>query len=86
MPLEAEQPYPQAARPQLAERARTCRATAPLPPRSARELIDIKKLGKSNKIGRRIAGNRIGESNNLGVGWEFVPVCLDIPRVSPSAE
>ena len=39
--------------------------------------IDIKKLGKFNKIGHRITGDRTGQSNNRGVGWEFVHVCID---------
>ena len=39
--------------------------------------IDIKKLGKFNKIGHRITGDRKGQSNNRGVGWEFVHVCID---------
>jgi transposase InsO family protein len=38
--------------------------------------IDIKKLGKFNKIGHRITG-RTGHSNSRGVGWEFVHVCID---------
>jgi transposase InsO family protein len=39
--------------------------------------IDIKKLGKFNKIGHRITGDRTGQSNGRGVGWEFVHVCID---------
>jgi Transposase and inactivated derivatives len=39
--------------------------------------IDIKKLGKFNKIGHRITGDRTGQSNCRGVGWEFVHVCID---------
>jgi transposase InsO family protein len=39
--------------------------------------IDIKKLGKFNQVGHRITGNRKGQSNNRGVGWEFVHVCID---------
>jgi len=39
--------------------------------------IDIKKLGKFNKVGHRITGDRTGQSNNRGVGWEFVHVCID---------
>src|SRR5262249_43452403 len=30
--------------------------------------IDIKKLGRFNKIGHRITGDRTGQSNNRGVG------------------
>ena len=39
--------------------------------------IDIKKLGKFNRIGHRITGDRTGQSNTRGVGWEFVHVCID---------
>jgi transposase InsO family protein len=39
--------------------------------------IDIKKLGRFNKIGHRITGDRTGQSNNRGVGWEFVHVAID---------
>jgi len=39
--------------------------------------IDIKKLGRFDKIGHRITGNRTGQSNGRGIGWEFVHVCID---------
>jgi transposase InsO family protein len=39
--------------------------------------IDIKKLGKFNQIGHRITGDRRGQSNGRGVGWEYVHVCVD---------
>lgn len=39
--------------------------------------IDIKKLGRFNKIGHRITGDRTGQSNSRGVGWEYVHVCID---------
>jgi transposase InsO family protein len=39
--------------------------------------IDIKKLGKFDQIGHRITGDRTGQSNNRGIGWEFVHVCID---------
>jgi transposase InsO family protein len=39
--------------------------------------IDIKKLGKFNQVGHRITGDRRGQSNDRGVGWEFVHVCID---------
>src|SRR3954471_5748591 len=39
--------------------------------------IDIKKLGKFNEIGHRITGDRRGQSNSRGVGWEYVHVCID---------
>jgi transposase InsO family protein len=39
--------------------------------------IDIKKLGRFERVGHRITGDRHGQSNNRGVGWEFVHVCID---------
>ena len=39
--------------------------------------IDIKKLGKFNQIGHRITGDRKGQSNSRGVGWEYVHVYID---------
>jgi transposase InsO family protein len=39
--------------------------------------IDIKKLGRFDKVGHRITGDRRGQSNSRGVGWEFVHVCID---------
>ncbi len=39
--------------------------------------IDIKKLGKFNQIGHRITGDRTGQSNSRGVGWEYLHVCID---------
>lgn len=39
--------------------------------------IDIKKLGKFNHIGHRITGDRRGQGNSRGVGWEFLHVCID---------
>ena len=39
--------------------------------------IDIKKLGRFDKVGHRITGDRTGQSNSRGVGWEFVYVCID---------
>jgi transposase InsO family protein len=39
--------------------------------------IDIKKLGKFNQIGHRITGDRRGQSNSRGVGWEYVHVGID---------
>ncbi len=46
--------------------------------------IDIKKLGRFDKIGHRITGDRTGQSNSRGVGWEFVQSVSTMPRVSPS--
>ena len=39
--------------------------------------IDIKKLGRFERVGHRITGDRRGQSNSRGVGWEFVHVCID---------
>jgi transposase InsO family protein len=39
--------------------------------------LDIKKLGKFNRVGHRITGDRKGQSNSRGVGWEYVHVCID---------
>jgi len=39
--------------------------------------IDIKKLGKFNRIGHRITGDRSGPNKSRGAGWEYVHVCID---------
>jgi transposase InsO family protein len=39
--------------------------------------IDIKKLGKFNRTGHRITGDRTGQSNRRGVGWEYVHLAID---------
>ena len=39
--------------------------------------IDIKKLGRFDRIGHRITGDRTGQSNSRGAGFEFVHVCID---------
>ncbi len=39
--------------------------------------IDIKKLGKFDRVGHRITRDRHGQSNARGIGWEFVHVCVD---------
>jgi transposase InsO family protein len=40
--------------------------------------IDIKKLGRIGSIGHRITGRQTGGINrHLGIGWEFVHVCID---------
>lgn len=55
----------------------------PVRPRYERETpgdiihIDIKKLGKFSKIGHRITGDRTGQANTRGIGWEFVHVAID---------
>lgn len=38
--------------------------------------IDIKKLGKFNRAGHRVTGERAG-NRNRGAGWEFVHVAID---------
>jgi transposase InsO family protein len=40
--------------------------------------IDIKKLGRIGSVGHRITGRKTGVVNrHLGIGWEFVHVCID---------
>jgi transposase InsO family protein len=39
--------------------------------------IDIKKLGKFTRTGHRITGDRHGQSNTRGIGWEFAHVAVD---------
>jgi len=39
--------------------------------------LDIKKLGRFERVGHRITGDRTGQSNSRGIGWEFVHVCID---------
>lgn len=39
--------------------------------------LDIKKLGRFERVGHRITGDRTGQSNSRGVGWEFVHIAID---------
>ncbi len=39
--------------------------------------LDIKKLGKFHRTGHRITGDRTGQSNSRGVGWEYVHIGID---------
>jgi transposase InsO family protein len=39
--------------------------------------IDIKKLGKFTRVGHRITGDRTGQSNTRGVGWEYLHLAID---------
>ena len=39
--------------------------------------IDIKKLGRFESPGHRVTGDRTGQSNRRGIGWEFLHVCID---------
>jgi transposase InsO family protein len=39
--------------------------------------IDIKKLGKFNRIGHRVTGERTGQSKSRGIGWDYVHLAID---------
>jgi transposase len=39
--------------------------------------LDIKKLGRIDGVGHRITGDRTGQSNKRGTGWEFLHVAID---------
>lgn len=39
--------------------------------------VDIKKLGRIHGVGHRITGDRRGQSNNRGIGWECLHVAID---------
>src|ERR1700676_2849171 len=39
--------------------------------------LDIKKLGRFKQIGHRITGDRKGQSNSRGVGWEYLHLAID---------
>ena len=39
--------------------------------------IDIKKLGRFERVGHRITGDRTPPNKSRGIGWEFVHVCID---------
>jgi transposase InsO family protein len=39
--------------------------------------LDIKRLGRFERVGHRITGDRTGQSNSRGVGWEYVHICID---------
>lgn len=39
--------------------------------------FDIKRLGRFDRVGHRITGDRTGQSNSRGVGWEYVHVAVD---------
>lgn len=39
--------------------------------------IDIKKLGRFNGVGHRITGDRKGQSNGRGIGWEHLHLAID---------
>ena len=39
--------------------------------------LDIKRLGRFDRVGHRITGDRTGQSNSRGVGWEYMHICID---------
>jgi transposase InsO family protein len=39
--------------------------------------IDIKKLGRIDGVGHRITGDRKGQSNGRGTGWEYLHLAID---------
>ncbi len=39
--------------------------------------IDIKKLGRFERTGHRITGDRAGQSNGRGIGWEYLHLAVD---------
>ncbi len=39
--------------------------------------MDMKKLGRIDGIGRRITGDRTGQSAKRGTGWEVLHVAID---------
>ena len=39
--------------------------------------LDIKKLGRFERVGHRFTGDRTGQGNARGVGWEYVHIAID---------
>lgn len=39
--------------------------------------IDIKKLGRFDRTGHRITGDRTGQSKSRGIGWEYLHLAVD---------
>lgn len=39
--------------------------------------IDIKTLGRFERTGHRITGDRTGQSNGRGIGWEYLHLAVD---------
>jgi hypothetical protein len=39
--------------------------------------IDIKKLGRFERVGHRLTGDPSGPNRSRGAGWDFVHVCID---------
>ena len=45
--------------------------------------LDIKKLGRFVRTGHRITGDKTGQSNTRGLGWEYLYVCInDASRIA----
>jgi hypothetical protein len=50
--------------------------------------IDVRKLGRIERVGHRITGNRASSNarnswrpeKNRRIGWEYVHVCVDVER------
>jgi len=73
------QPGPAAARPQQALGAGAGRADSPLRARTSRRDHSPRhqELGRFEQIGHRITGDRKGQSNSRGVGWEYLHLAID---------
>ena len=39
--------------------------------------LDIKRLGRFERVGHRITGDRSAPNKSRGAGWEYVHVCID---------
>lgn len=39
--------------------------------------IDIKKLGRFERVGHRITGERTGQGKSRGIGWEYLHLAVD---------
>jgi hypothetical protein len=46
--------------------------------------IDLKKLRRIEGIGQRITGDRTGQSNRRGRGWEYLHLAIDPSRLAYS--
>lgn len=46
--------------------------------------LDIKTLGRFERTGHRITGDRTGQSSSRGVGWDMSMSVSTTPRASPS--
>src|SRR3546814_6047512 len=48
--------------------------------------IDIKKLGRFDRVGHRITGDSQGQPNSRGIGWEFVHARIADASRSPFSQ